>query len=82
VLGSTYETIGLLVFRRLAPLDLVRQQVGGVTRVLWRKLAPWMQEHRIASGNPHFVEWWQWLVEHDRDAAQAPAWSRYRDWRE
>ncbi|MEZ4219101.1 MAG: hypothetical protein R3E88_21735 [Myxococcota bacterium] len=74
LVATTFETMGLLVFRRIAPFSLVRDLAGGLSRVMWRKLARWVEETRVRNRQPTFSEWFQWLVERldDWDGAHTP----------
>ena len=81
-LGVTFEAIGLMVHRRIAPLDLVVDLIGGIIRVMWRKLGPWMKQVRIEQAQPSFGEWFQWLAEQcERHKDEgAPANIAHREW--
>lgn len=68
-----FETLGLLVYQRIAPLSLVLELAGGITCVMWRKLGPWMEQIRIEQSQPSWAEWFQWL------AAQC---ERHKRWNE
>ena len=39
LVNTTFETMGLLVFERIAPFTLVVELVGGIVVVMWRKLS-------------------------------------------
>jgi hypothetical protein len=79
---TTFEAMGVLVHRRIAPLSLVQDLVGGFIVVAWRRLEPWLTELRIREQNPSDSEWFQWLAEQleRRKAATAPAYQLHRDW--
>ena len=66
-------------------VNLIRELTGGLTVVMWRKLAPWMHAIRQEQNQPSWAEWFQWLAEEmARDGAQKegnPAYARYADWR-
>ena len=85
MIAITYETIGLLVFREMASVWMVRELTGGLTVVMWRKLGPWVEAVRKEQGHPAFAEWFQWLAEQllrestEKDAH--PAHERYASWR-
>ena len=61
LVGMFFESVGVMVNRNLIPLDVVDDLMGGVTRVVWRKLSRWVEEWRT-SINPRAYEWWEWLV--------------------
>jgi hypothetical protein len=82
LINMTFETMGLLVHRRIAPLPLVLELAGGIIVVSWHKLGAWMQQVRIEQAQPSWAEWFQWLAEQceKRKALSAPAHERCRDW--
>jgi hypothetical protein len=63
MMAITYETIGLLVFREMASFAMVQELTGGLTVVMWRKLAPWVNTVRQEQGYRSFAEWFLWLAE-------------------
>jgi len=79
---TTFEAMGVLVHRRIAPLSLVQDLAGGFIVVTWRRLQPWLTELRIEQNNPSDSEWFQWLAEQleRRKEAKTPAYLLHRDW--
>ena len=41
--------MGLLVYRRIAPFDLVMDLAGGMSRSMYRKLENWILDRRVRS---------------------------------
>jgi hypothetical protein len=82
LISTTFETMGLLVFRRIAPLDFVVDLAGGIIVVVWRKLGPWLGQMRVEQSQPSWAEWFQWLAQQcDRRKGHAtPAYARHADW--
>jgi hypothetical protein len=84
MIAITYETIGLLVFRGMASFSMVSDLTGGLTVVMWRKLAPWVATVRQEQGHRSFAEWFQWLaeqLEREREQKESrPAYERYAGW--
>ena len=82
-IAMTFETMGLLVYRRVAPFDLVVELAGGLVQVMWRKLERYIREVRAEQAHPAFGEWFEWLAvmcqRHKGDAS--PARERGGDWR-
>jgi len=79
---TSFETMGLLVYKDIAPLDLVLDLAGGIITVMHRKLNTWLQDIRLEQDQPSWGEWFDWLgdravLEKNR---QAPAHIRHRDW--
>jgi hypothetical protein len=79
---TTFETMGLLVFQRIAPFPLVLELTGGIVVVMWRKLDSWLMQIRVEQSQPSWAEWFQWLAQqcerHKR--GRTPAYVRYDDW--
>jgi len=79
---TSFETMGLLVFKRIAPFDLVLDLAGGIVSVMNRKLRVWQAELREEQQQPSWGEWFEWLGEQaaGRKSETAPAYVRHRDW--
>jgi hypothetical protein len=82
VVGHVFEGLGVLVFYRLLPLDMVEHLVGGYLRASWTRLKPYIERRRVVLG-PSFAEWFEWLA--DRLCEQASrkdvgAAVAYRNW--
>ena len=82
-LCTTFETMGILVYERIAPYALVEQLAGGMICVLHRKLAVWLETVRDEQQQPSWAEWFQWLAERlsESKVNSAPAYIKFRDWR-
>lgn len=85
LLMTTWESLGILVYRREVSLDLVEDFFSGAIVLSWQKLAGFVQEMRRQDGRETYFEWFQWLAERvmDRESATEPlpAHIEYRDWR-
>jgi hypothetical protein len=80
--NTAFETMGLLVFRRIAPFDVVVELAGGMITVTWRKVAVWIAAVRLEQSQPSWAEWFEWLA-HQVAAEKSkvePAHVRFRDW--
>ena len=83
----TLETLGYSVFRRIVPLRVADELLGGITRVGWRKIGPFIELQRNRSRNQKSMEWFQWLAERleqyhpARTSLAIGAHQAYRDWR-
>lgn len=81
--ATSFETMGLLIFKRIAPFDLVLDLAGGIVSSMSRKLVNVHQELRSEQNQPSWGEWFEWLgdqaehVKHER----TPAHIQHRDWR-
>ena len=83
---SVYETIGVLVFRRILPFQVVEDLTGGAIVLCWRKLRTWVEELRVETSNERVFEWFQWLVERcleqqQIESASGPAYQAHRAWK-
>ncbi len=83
-ISTRFETMGLLVHRRIAPLDLVVELACGIIIVMWRKLTPWMEDIRRRQSQPSWAEWFQWLAQQCEacKSRKAPAYQREADWKQ
>lgn len=84
-LGFTLGSMGVLVFHRVVPLDIVDDLVGTRVHVTWRKLRHYAEFRRERIGSPHAFGWYQWLAERLEERAKrgrglAPQ-EAHRDWR-
>jgi hypothetical protein len=83
-LTTTWESLGVLVFRGQLHLDLVDDFFSGPIRISWTKLQPYFETEREEQGRETIGEWFQWLAEQmqKREALEAPtpAHVAHRDW--
>ena len=81
------EGLGYSVFARIIPLRVVDDLLGGVVRVAWRNLRPYVEYQRQQSGSEKNWEWFQWLAEQverngsGRTNLKMGAHRAYRDWK-
>ena len=82
VVGMVFETMGLLVYRRIASFAMIQSLAGGLLLMMWRKLEGWIVETRREESNPRFGEWMQWLAERigEQEASMVPAYEAHTDW--
>ncbi len=80
--ATSFETMGLLAFKRIAPMDLVLDLAGGIVATMSRKLRTWQEDLRREQAQPSWGEWFEWLGDQAerRKGNQAPAHIRYKDW--
>lgn len=85
LISFAFETIGLLVFRRVTPFSIVEELTGGLAVLMWRKLHRWEEDVRVESAQQSWAEWFQWLVERLQDNAREkspkPAHEAFSRWR-
>jgi hypothetical protein len=86
LIGLTWESLGVLVFRREVVLDLIDDFFSGAIVLSWRKLHVYVEEDRRTLGRETIWEWFEWLsdrvAERERDASPVPAHVAHRDWSE
>ena len=80
-LVTSFETMGLLVYRRIAPLDLVLDLAGGIVSVMNKKLRRWQDDLRREQGQPSWGEWFEWLGDQASKSKAEPAHVRCREWK-
>jgi hypothetical protein len=83
--GWKFETVGVLIYKRVVPMDAMADLVGGFSLKTWSILGEWAQEMRQKENQPEFFEWYQWLVERLAERGEStrePAYEAYRSWRE
>jgi hypothetical protein len=82
---TTWESFGVLVYRKQLSLDLVDDFVSGSLVLSWRKLQRYVMEERAHRGRDTLLEWFQWLAERmlEREAKGpvVPAYVAHRDWK-
>jgi len=61
IVCTSFETMGLLVYRKIAPFDLVMDLAGGMVGSMLRKLEGWVVAKQIEQNQPSWAEWFLWL---------------------
>jgi hypothetical protein len=82
IVTTSFETMGLLVYKGIAPLDLVLDMAGGIITVMHRRLAQWQSDIRIEQDQPSWAEWFDWLGERAirEKNREPPAHVKHRNW--
>ena len=84
VMFGTFESLGILVYRREIDIRLVEDFFSGILVLSGRKLKSYLDEMRALSGRDTYYEWYQWLSEQvsrrERTAPAVPAYTAFRDW--
>ena len=80
---TSFETMGLLVFRRIATMDLVLDLAGGIVTTMNRKLRRWQNDMRSSQDQPSWGEWFEWLGDRAEKVkrSQTPAHVQHQDWK-
>lgn len=82
--GMKFETIGLLIYKGVVPMDAMEDLVGGAAILIWNKLHQYIIDTRIKDEHPLFLEWFQWLVERLKEKGESdriPAFIAHKDWK-
>jgi hypothetical protein len=80
---TSFETMGLLVYKRIAPMDLVLDLAGGIVSTMYKKLRHWLEELREEQQQPSWGEWFEWLGDQALKIkpASEPAHIKYKNWK-
>ena len=82
---TTWESIGVLVYRGEVSLQLVDDFFSGPVMVSWRKLENQIIGERNEVGRQTINEWFQWLKERleesESDKPPVPAHIEHKDWK-
>jgi len=77
LLSLTFESVGIMVHRRIVDIEIVWELMGGVVIAAWERLQPWAIQQRELSGREKFDEWVEWLdaalVDYEKTFTPDPA---------
>ena len=83
-LMTTWESLGILVFRGEVDLDMVDEFFSGPIKVSWRKLQGHVLGEREMLDRDTIEEWFQWLTERlaerESERSRVPAHIAHRHW--
>ena len=86
VMLGTFESLGILVYRREIDIQLVEDFFSGVIILSGKKLRRYLVEVRAASNRETYYEWCQWLYEQlerrEMKTPAVPSYLAFRDWKE
>jgi hypothetical protein len=86
LVSLTWESLGVLVFRREVTLDLVDDFFSGPIVLSWQKLKIYSEEWRRRLNRETGNEWFHWLaermIEREKLSPPVPAYIAHRTWRE
>jgi hypothetical protein len=81
---GTFESLGILVFRRDVDIQMVEDFFSGVLALSLGMLRNYVEEVRAQSGRQTYYEWYQWLSEQvarrEEKKPAVPAFVQFRDW--
>ena len=82
---GTWERLGILVFRREIPLDLVDDAYSGPIVQSWETLGNYILEFRKHIQRETAFEWFQWLAEtmmrREKQSSPVPAYLAHKTWK-
>ena len=82
---GTFESLGILIYRREIDISLVDDYCGGAIILAGRCFRRYLTQTRESSGRSTYYEWFQWLYDRfeERESAKPaiPAFAAYRDWK-
>jgi hypothetical protein len=84
LVSLTFESVAIMVHRRITSLDMVWELMGGVVLITWKKLGTWAADIRKEQGREKFDEWIQWLCDQMKrypETRLEPAYVEHRDWK-
>ena len=85
LVSLTWESLGVLVYRRQVTLDLVDDFFSGPLVICWRKLKVYSEEWRRTLNRETGNEWFHWLaermLEREKTSPPIPAYVAHRHWR-
>ena len=86
LVSITWETLGVMVFRREVTLELVDDCFSGPILLSWQKLRVYSEEWRRRLKRETGNEWFHWLaermMEREKLSPPVPAYIAHRTWRE
>lgn len=83
VMFGTFESLGILIFRRELDIQLVEDFFSGVIILTGKKFKNYFKEVREISNRPTYYEWIQWMYEQiERRELKTPATPSYIEFRE
>jgi hypothetical protein len=85
VLFGTFESLGILIFRREININLVEDFFSGVIILTGQKFNNYIKEVRELSKRPTYYEWMQWLYEQvekrESKTPAIPSYLEFRNWK-
>jgi hypothetical protein len=81
---TSWEALGILLYRKEVSIDLVDDFFSGPIVVSWRKLSRYIAELRRDAQRDTYFEWVQWLaermMEREKQMPPVPAHIAHRNW--
>lgn len=84
LVGLTWESLGVLAFRREIDMQTIDDFFSGAITISWRKLHAFVEEDRASLQRETVWEWFQWLAEQmaarENRETPVPAHIAHSDW--
>lgn len=85
VMFGTFESLGILIFRREIDIALVEDFCGGAIIMAGKRFKRYLAEMQELSNRDTYYEWFQWLFdrceERESKTPAVPAFVAHRDWK-
>ena len=85
LLMTTWESLGILVYRGELSLELVEDFFSGPIVLSWSKFQRLVDEMRVELDRDTYFEWFQWLAERVKEGESSrpalPAYTEHRIWK-
>lgn len=62
IVSTSFETMGLMVYKKIARFDLVMELAGGMMASMYRKLSVWLEAVRVEQNQASWAEWFEWIA--------------------
>jgi hypothetical protein len=62
VVTMSLETMGLLVYKKIATADIAFELAGGMATSMYRKTDKWLEAVREEQNQPSWAEWFEWFA--------------------
>jgi hypothetical protein len=86
VMFGTFESLGILIYRRDIDIRLVEDFFSGIIILSGRKLKKYLDEVRNRSNRQTYYEWYQWLYDQlekrELKTPAVPSFIAFHDWKE
>ena len=86
VMFGTFESLGILIYRRDMDIQLVEDFFSGIIILSGRKLKNYLVEMRNSSNRQTYYEWFQWLYvqleTRESKTPPIPSYIAFRNWKE
>jgi hypothetical protein len=67
VVTMSLETMGLLVYKKIASADIAIELAGGLATTMFRKSDVWLEVVRDEQKQPTWAEWFEWFAKKSAD---------------